>query len=167
MVFVTTDEAVLDSTIEALDNQLRILPRKELAEKSIANSYFILVKSIEEALEFSNAYAPEHLIMAVKDPERFIPKISNAGSVFLGNYACESAGDYASGTNHTLPTNGFARNYSGVTVDSFTKELSFQSITKQGLKNIGETIEIMAQAEGLMAHKNAVSLRLKTINNEE
>ncbi|WP_435525112.1 histidinol dehydrogenase [Chryseobacterium indoltheticum] len=120
-----------------------------------------MLNSLDEALEFSNLYAPEHLILALEDYEKYIPKIQNAGSVFLGNYSCESAGDYASGTNHTLPTNGFAKNYSGVSLDSFVKKITFQNISKEGLQNLGKTIELMAEAEGLFAHKNAVSIRLK------
>ena len=117
-------------------------------------------------MDFSNEYAPEHLIIASEKASAISEKIVNAGSVFLGNYSCESAGDYASGTNHTLPTNGYAKNYSGVSLDSFTKKITFQQIDKEGLLNIGNTIEIMAEAEQLMAHKNAVSIRLKAINNE-
>ena len=127
----------------------------------------MVLNSIEECFDFSNVYAPEHLIVAVDQAENYIDKIQNAGSVFLGNYTCESAGDYASGTNHTLPTNGYARSYSGVSLDSFVKKITFQNITKDGLQNIGETIETMAEAEELMAHKNAVSIRLNKIKNEQ
>jgi histidinol dehydrogenase len=162
VVFIATDEEILNETIKETKEQLKAIPRNEFAGESLKNSYFILLNSIEEALEFSNLYAPEHLILAVKSFENFIPKIQNAGSVFLGNYSCESAGDYASGTNHTLPTNGFAKNYSGVSLDSFVKKITFQYITENGLQNLGKTIEIMAEAEGLLAHKNAVSIRLKS-----
>ncbi|WP_346985367.1 histidinol dehydrogenase [Chryseobacterium sp. POE27] len=162
VVFITTDEEILNKTIKETEKQLKVLPRNEFAAESLKNSYFILLSTIEEALEFSNLYAPEHLILAVKYFENYIPRIQNAGSVFLGNYSCESAGDYASGTNHTLPTNGFAKNYSGVSLDSFVKKITFQHITENGLKNLGKTIEIMAEAEGLLAHKNAVSIRLKS-----
>ncbi|WP_449387385.1 histidinol dehydrogenase [Chryseobacterium lineare] len=162
VVFITTDEEILNETIKETEKQLKALPRNEFAAESLENSYFILLSTIEEALEFSNLYAPEHLILAVKSFENYIPRIQNAGSVFLGNYSCESAGDYASGTNHTLPTNGFAKNYSGVSLDSFVKKITFQHITENGLKNLGKTIEIMAEAEGLLAHKNAVSIRLKS-----
>lgn len=162
VVFIATDEEILNETIKETENQLKALPRNEFAGESLKNSYFILLNSIEEALEFSNLYAPEHLILAIKSLENYIPKIQNAGSVFLGNYSCESAGDYASGTNHTLPTNGFAKNYSGVSLDSFVKKITFQHITENGLQNLGKTIEIMAEAEGLLAHKNAVSIRLKS-----
>ncbi|MEG2510723.1 MAG: histidinol dehydrogenase, partial [Chryseobacterium sp.] len=137
------------------------LPRNIFANKSLENSHFIFLESMDEALKFSNLYAPEHLILAIENFENYIEKIQNAGSVFLGNYSCESAGDYASGTNHTLPTNGFAKNYSGVSLDSFVKKITFQNLSKEGLQNLGTTIELMAEAEGLFAHKNAVSIRLK------
>ncbi len=161
VIFVSTDREILDETIEEVEKQIKNLPRNEFAQQSLNNSHFILVETIEEALEFSNLYAPEHLILAIENFENYIPLIKNAGSVFLGNYSCESAGDYASGTNHTLPTNGFAKNYSGVSLDSFVKKITFQNLSKNGLQNLGKTIEIMAEAEGLFAHKNAVSIRLK------
>lgn len=161
VIFISTDSNILEKTIEETRKQLENLPRNEFAQQSLGNSHFILVKSLDEALEFSNLYAPEHLILAIADFEKYIPAIENAGSVFLGNYSCESAGDYASGTNHTLPTNGFAKNYSGVSLDSFVKKITFQNLSKEGLQNLGKTIEIMAEVEGLFAHKNAVSIRLK------
>ena len=161
VIFVTTDEAYLNLVHFAIDQQLRDLPRKELTEKALENSKLILVKDIDEAIELSNSYAPEHLILQIRNAEEMAEKITNAGSVFIGHYTPESAGDYASGTNHTLPTNGFARAYSGVSLDSFVKKITFQKITKNGLQNIGKTIEIMAENEGLSAHKNAVSIRLK------
>jgi histidinol dehydrogenase len=161
VVFMTTDLKVFEETIEAVGRQLRDLPRNEFAGQALENSSFILVNSLDEALEFSNLYAPEHLILAINDFEKYIPEIQNAGSVFLGNYSCESAGDYASGTNHTLPTNAYAKNYSGVSLDSFVKKITFQHLSKEGLQNLGKTIELMAEAEGLFAHKNAVSIRLK------
>lgn len=161
VIFISTDLKVLEETIKEIVKQIKELPRNEFAQQSLKNSHFILLKSIDEALEFSNLYAPEHLILALKDFEKYIPKIQNAGSVFLGNYSCESAGDYASGTNHTLPTNGFAKNYSGVSLDSFAKKITFQNLSQEGLQNLGKTIELMAEAEGLFAHKNAVSIRLK------
>lgn len=164
VIFFSTDENLLNKTIQETEKQLEALPRNAMAKESLKNSHFILLNSIDEALEFSNVYAPEHLILAVNDFEKYIPKIRNAGSVFLGNYSCESAGDYASGTNHTLPTNGFAKNYSGVSLDSFVKKITFQNLSEQGLQNLGRTIEIMAEAEGLFAHKNAVSIRLKEQN---
>lgn len=162
VVFITTNEQVFNRTIEETEKQLKELPRNQLAAKALANSHFIILDSIAEALEFSNLYAPEHLIMAVNKFEEYLSKVQNAGSVFLGNYSCESAGDYASGTNHTLPTNGFASNYSGVSLDSFVKKITFQHLTEEGLNNLGPTIELMAEAEGLMAHKNAVTIRLKS-----
>ncbi|KAB1232356.1 histidinol dehydrogenase [Chryseobacterium viscerum] len=161
VVFITTDLKVFEETVEAVGQQIKDLPRNEFAGQALENSSFILVNSLEEALEFSNLYAPEHLILAIDDFEKYIPVIQNAGSVFLGNYSCESAGDYASGTNHTLPTNAYAKNYSGVSLDSFVKKITFQHLSKEGLQNLGETIELMAEAEGLFAHKNAVSIRLK------
>ena len=166
VIFISTDEIVFNETLREIDKQVAELPRNEIAKLALENSRFILMKSVDEALEMSNFYAPEHLILAVENPRNYISKITNAGSIFLGNYTPESAGDYASGTNHTLPTNGFARNYSGVSLDSFVKKITIQEISKTGLKNIGKTIEIMAAAEGLDAHKNAVSLRLKSLENE-
>lgn len=163
VVFISTDETVFKETLLELEGQLSQLPRKELAAKAIENSRFILMESLEEAFELSNCYAPEHLILAIANPEIWTGKIRNAGSVFLGNYACESAGDYASGTNHTLPTNGFAKNYSGVSLDSFVRKVTFQKLSEKGIQNLGKTIEIMAEAEGLFAHKNAVSVRLKSL----
>lgn len=160
VIFISTDVKVFNETIEEIGKQIKELPRNEFAQQALNNSNFILLHTIEEAIEFSNLYAPEHLILALSDFEKCIPKIQNAGSVFLGNYSCESAGDYASGTNHTLPTNGFAKNYSGVSLDSFVKKITFQHLSKEGLQNLGKTIEIMAEAEGLFAHKNAVTIRL-------
>ncbi|MDH6253692.1 histidinol dehydrogenase [Chryseobacterium sp. H1D6B] len=160
VIFIAVDEKIFNETIEEVNKQVELLPRNELVRQSLDNSHFILLKNIEEAVQLSNLYAPEHLILALENFEKYIPLIQNAGSVFLGNYSCESAGDYASGTNHTLPTNGFAKNYSGVSLDSFVKKITFQHLSKQGLQNLGKTIEIMAEAEGLSAHKNAVSIRL-------
>ncbi|WBV60881.1 histidinol dehydrogenase [Chryseobacterium camelliae] len=164
VIFLSTDEEVFNQTIKETKKQLQELPRSEFTKEALKNSHFILLNTIDEALEFSNLYAPEHLILALEDFEKHIPEIQNAGSVFLGNYSCESAGDYASGTNHTLPTNGFAKNYSGVSLDSFVKKITFQNLSQKGLQNLGKTIEIMAEAEGLFAHKNAVSIRLKQEN---
>lgn len=161
VIFISTDLKVLNKTIQEVKQQIQELPRNEFAQQSLNNSHFILLDSLYDALEFSNLYAPEHLILAVEKFENYIAEIQSAGSVFLGNYSCESAGDYASGTNHTLPTNGFAKNYSGVSLDSFVKKITFQNLSKEGLKNLGKTIELMADAEGLLAHKNAVSIRLK------
>ena len=157
-----SDKIIKEINIE-IEKQLSDLPRKEIAEIALQNSKSILLSSIDEAIEFSNYYAPEHLILAIENAENFTNKITNAGSVFLGNYSPESAGDYASGTNHTLPTNGFAKNYSGVSLDSFVKKITFQNITKTGIKNLGKTIELMAEAEELVAHKNAISIRLRSL----
>ncbi len=164
VIFISDDEKVFEETIAHLKDQLTRLPRKEFAEKSVACSHFILLENLDQAFRFSNMYAPEHLILAIENPEKWTEKVINAGSVFLGNYSCESAGDYASGTNHTLPTNGYARNYSGVSLDSFVRKISFQQLTAEGIRNLGKTIELMAEAEGLFAHKNAVTLRLKSLN---
>lgn len=165
VIFVATDKDVFEETINNIWLQLNELPRKEIAAQALKNSSFILLSSTEEAFDFSNLYAPEHLILAIQNAEEYLHQVENAGSVFLGNYTPESAGDYASGTNHTLPTNGFAKNYSGVSLDSFVKKITVQNISESGLKNIGKTVEIMAEAEGLFGHKNSVSLRLKTLKN--
>lgn len=165
VILLTTKEDILTKVIAELEVQLDALPRKELAAKALDNSRGIVLNSIKECVDFSNQYAPEHLIVACESAENYIPKIINAGSVFLGNYSCESAGDYASGTNHTLPTNGYAKSYSGVSLDSFVKKITFQKITKEGIKNIGPAIELMAEAEELFAHKNAVTLRLTDLDN--
>ncbi|WP_417429738.1 histidinol dehydrogenase [Halpernia sp.] len=165
VIFISTDENVFEKTLKEIKVQIEKLPRNEIAKKALENSRFILLDSIESALDFSNQYAPEHLILSIDNPENYIDSIINAGSVFLGNYSPEAAGDYATGTNHTLPTNGFARNYSGVSLDSFVKKITFQNLSEIGLKNIGKSVELMADAEGLFAHKNAVSLRLKFLEN--
>ncbi|MGV6846644.1 MAG: histidinol dehydrogenase [Lutibacter sp.] len=162
VIFLATDKNVMETTIAQLKIQLNELPRVDIAKKSLKNSKFILFDSLQSCFDFSNHYAPEHLILAVENAQNYTEKITNAGSVFLGNYSCESAGDYASGTNHTLPTNGFAKNFSGVSVDSFVKKITFQNLSKKGLQNIGPSIELMAEAEGLFAHKNAVTIRLKS-----
>lgn len=166
VILLSDSERVINEINIEIENQLKELPRNEIAKIALQNSKSILLNSIDEAIDFSNFYAPEHLILAIENAENFIDKITNAGSVFLGNYTPESAGDYASGTNHTLPTNGFAKNYSGVSLNSFVKKITFQNITKNGIQNIGKTIELMAEAEELMAHKNAVSVRLKYLENE-
>ncbi|MCL9804302.1 histidinol dehydrogenase [Flavobacterium amniphilum] len=163
VILVTTSKEILKSVEVEIQNQLEALPRKDIAAKAIENSKLILVKTNQDALGFINQYAPEHLIICSKDEDFFISNVNNAGSVFIGNFTPESAGDYASGTNHTLPTNGFAKNYSGVGLDSFLKTMTFQKISEKGIQNIGKTIETMANAEGLEAHKNAVTIRLKTI----
>lgn len=164
VILLSDNETVIQETIAQLKVQLEKLPRIETAALALENSKAILLKDIDSCIEFSNLYAPEHLILAIENAENYIPEIMNAGSVFLGNYSCESAGDYASGTNHTLPTNGYARNYSGVSLDSFLKKITFQKLTEKGLKNIGPAIELMADAENLFAHKNAVTLRLNRLN---
>lgn len=163
-ILVATSSKIITDTMEQLVLQLQALPRAEFAAKAIENSYAVLADSLEEGMKFSNVYAPEHLILATDSFERLIPMISNAGSVFLGNLTPESAGDYASGTNHTLPTSGYAKAYSGVSMDSFMKKITFQHITPRGLRQIGNTVEVLAEAEGLEAHKNAVSIRLKSLN---
>lgn len=166
VVFVTTSKQKIAAVTNALETQVEQLPRKELAKQTLTNSLMIELSTLEECIAFSNEYAPEHLILNIDNAEQYIDLVVNAGSVFLGAYSCESAGDYASGTNHTLPTNGYAKSYSGVSVDSFVKKITFQKLTKQGLKNIGKTIEVMAEAEQLIAHKNAVSIRLKKLSDE-
>ena len=165
VILVTTSEKIVEQVKEAIANQKAKLSRVSIVEKALENSRAIVVNSIDEAINFSNYYAPEHLILASVDAESKLSQIENAGSVFIGNYSCESAGDYASGTNHTLPTNGFAKNYSGVSLDSFVKKITFQKVTSSGIQNLGKTIELMAEAEQLEAHKNAVSIRLKKLQN--
>ncbi|MBW0177896.1 histidinol dehydrogenase [Sediminibacterium sp.] len=159
VLLVSTDAILVDKVIEALDVQLAQLSRKEIAAKALTNSKAIIVKDKNEAIDLVNQYAAEHLILSCEDDEQIAEKIINAGSVFLGNYSPESVGDYASGTNHTLPTNGFARAYSGVSVDSFVKKITYQKLSKEGLASIAPTVVIMAAAEGLDAHKNAVLIR--------
>ncbi len=166
VILLSDNAGIVDASLEEIRKQLKDLPRMEVAEQSLQNSKAIVLNSIDECICFSNQYAPEHLILAVQNYEGLIPRINNAGSVFLGNYSCESAGDYATGTNHTLPTNGYARNYSGVSLDSFVKKITFQDVSSEGLRRIGPAVEIMAEAEQLLAHKNAVSIRLKDLNNE-
>jgi histidinol dehydrogenase len=166
VLLVTTIEKVIDDVTNEVNKQLSVLPRKGIAEKSLANSTFILAKNTAEAVEILNEYAAEHLILAVKNADEVAEKITNAGSVFIGNYSCESAGDYASGTNHTLPTNGYAKNYSGVSLDSFVKKITFQKLSEKGILNLGKTIELMAEAEHLQAHKNAISVRLRKLTTE-
>ena len=161
VMLVTTGQQIIITVMEHLDRQLQLLSRKEIIEKSIYNSRFLVFSKVKEAFNFLNDYAPEHLIIASENAGKIAKHVKNAGSVFLGNYSPESAGDYASGTNHSLPTNGFARTQSGVSVDSFVRKITFQKINKKGINNIGPSVEKMANAEGLDAHKNAVSIRLK------
>ncbi len=166
-VLISTSKDLLDDVMHELDVQLMKLPRREMAKKSLDNSKLILVRDKDEAMRLSNAYAPEHLILATSDYNELIGKVTNAGSVFLGKYACESAGDYASGTNHTLPTHGYAKAYNGVNLDSFSKKITFQHLSEDGIRNIGRAVEIMAENELLDAHKNAMTLRINEIKNKE
>ena len=163
VILVSTSKKLIDAVETEIQMQLEALPRKAIAEKSIGNSKLIFVENDTIALKLINEYGPEHFIICTANDDFYSNGIQNAGSVFIGNYTPESAGDYASGTNHTLPTNGYAKNYSGVNLDSFTKAMTFQKISEKGIQKIGKAIEIMAEAEGLQAHKNAVTLRLKAI----
>ena len=160
VILVSTSKELINEVENEINLQIQSLPRKEIAQKAIENSKLIYVETDQIALDLINEYAPEHFIICSKNEDLFVENIENAGSIFIGNFTPESAGDYASGTNHTLPTNGFAKNYSGVNLDSFLKSMTFQKITEKGIQNIGNAIEIMAEAEGLQAHKNAVTLRL-------
>lgn len=166
VILLSTSNSLLEQVQTEIDCQLRQLPRMEIAQRALENSSFIQLNALETCFEFSNAYAPEHLILAFDSANNYLDQIVNAGSVFVGKYSCESAGDYASGTNHTLPTNGYARNYSGVSIDSFVKKITFQELNPTGIQLIGPAIEIMAEAEQLIAHKNAVSIRLNTLKND-
>ncbi len=161
VILTTTSESFISEVLHEIERQLFELPRCEIAQKALENSKLILLKDNREIVDITNEYAPEHLIIETADYADIADEIVNAGSVFLGNYTPESAGDYASGTNHTLPTNGYAKAYSGVNLDSFVKKITFQKITKDGIHNLGKTIEVMAENEQLFAHKNAVTLRLK------
>jgi histidinol dehydrogenase len=161
VVLITTTLGMANNIELELVNQLEQLPRKSIASKALENSFVLITEDISQAIEFSNKYAPEHLIINVQGPENYIRNILNAGSVFLGQYSPESAGDYASGTNHSLPTYGYAKTFGGVSVESFMKSITFQKLTSEGLKNISGTIETLAEVEGLLAHKNAVHIRLK------
>jgi histidinol dehydrogenase len=163
VILVSTSKTLIDFVSDEIEKQLEVLPRKAIAEKAMANSKLIYVENDEVALDLINEYGPEHFIICVENYNFYVDGTTNAGSIFIGDYTPESAGDYASGTNHTLPTNGFSKAYSGVNLDSFMKSMTFQKISKEGLLNIGETIELMAEAEGLQAHKNAVSIRLKDL----
>ena len=165
VIFVTTASEMIAKVTSSVQEQLIQLPRKAIAEKALANSKMIYFTNDDEAIRFINAYGPEHYIICMKNESLYVNSIQNAGSVFIGNYTPESAGDYASGTNHTLPTNGYSKQYSGVNLDSFLKAISFQKITEKGIQSLGNTIELMAEAEGLEAHKNAVSIRLKKLSN--
>jgi len=160
-ILITVSEKLVDLVLEQVELQVEQLPRKELARKSLKNSKIIVVKTLEEAVEMTNEYAPEHLIISTRYYMGVAANIVNAGSVFLGNYTPESAGDYASGTNHTLPTNGYAKAYSGVNLDSFIRKVTFQQITQEGLTNLSNAIILMAESEELQAHSNAVKVRLQ------
>ena len=160
---ITTSNKVIDDVQEAVSRQLNLLPRKEIAQKTLENSTLVLVNDLNEAIDLSNAYAPEHLILQTENYMELAEQVVNAGSVFLGQYACESAGDYASGTNHTLPTHGYATTYSGVNLDSYQRKVTFQHLTAEGVSNIGRAVELMAEAEQLDAHKNAMTVRLNSL----
>jgi histidinol dehydrogenase len=163
VLLVAASQQIVENVKKEIDLQLKLLSRKEKIEKSLVNSRFVIMENINDAFDLLNEYAPEHLIIASDNAELLSEKVINAGSVFLGHYSPESAGDYASGTNHTLPTNGYAKAYSGVSLDSFVKKITFQKLSKEGLKNIGNAVEVMAVAEGLDAHKNAVLMRFKNL----
>lgn len=164
VLFITSSEQMLNKVQQEIDLQLQQLPRQEFARKSLDNSNFVLVSTIAEAVDLANRYAPEHLILQTNDYEVLAEQVVNAGSVFLGPYACESAGDYASGTNHTLPTHGYATAYSGVNLDSFCRKITFQHLSEQGIRSIGHAVELMAEAEQLDAHKQAMSVRIRSLN---
>lgn len=166
-ILITTDEALIQGVEDEVKSQLDLLPRKDLAEKALQHSKIIYIPEIEEAIAFTNEYAPEHLIIMTHNYTVVAERIVNAGSVFLGEYSPESAGDYASGTNHTLPTNGYAKAYSGVHLDSFTKKITYQELSREGLSMLSNAIEIMAENEGLIAHKNAVEVRLERVYRED
>ena len=163
-LLVTTSKSIADEVRAEIERQLEKLGRKEIARAALENSSVVIESDLDKAVDQINEYAPEHLIIAVREADAIANQVVNAGSVFIGNYSTESAGDYASGTNHTLPTNGYARSYSGVSLDSFVKKITFQKLTEQGIRTLGPAIEMMAAAEGLDAHKNAVSIRLEAIN---
>lgn len=166
VLLVAMNEETISRSLAELETQLAVLPRREIAAKAIGNSTAVLFDDSALAIEFINEYAAEHLILAVENADEIASQIVNAGSVFIGNYSCEAAGDYASGTNHTLPTNGFARSYSGVSLDSFVKKITFQRLTADGIRNLGPAIEILAEAEQLQAHKNAITARLESLRGE-
>ena len=162
---ITTSHKVIDDVQQEVGRQLDLLSRKEIAQQALVNSVFVVVRDIREAIDLSNTYAPEHLVIQTEDYEQVAAKVVNAGSVFLGKYACESAGDYASGTNHTLPTHGYATAYNGVNLDSYCRKVTFQHLTEEGVRSIGRAVELMAEAEQLDAHKNAMTVRLQEIKN--
>jgi histidinol dehydrogenase len=163
VLLITTSESKLEEIHQQVDKQLEELPRKEIASKALENSCYVLVRDYDEMMELTNLYAPEHLVIQTANYEQLAEKVVNAGSVFLGKYACESAGDYASGTNHTLPTHGYATAYNGVNLDSYCRKITFQHLTEEGIRHIGHAVELMAEAEQLDAHKNAMSVRIKSL----
>jgi histidinol dehydrogenase len=167
VVLITTSHKLIDEVQHEVSRQLNLLPRKEIAQRALENSRIMLVRDMREAIDLSNAYAPEHLVIQTENYERLAENVINAGSVFLGRYACESAGDYASGTNHTLPTHGYATTYSGVNLDSYMRKVTFQHLTEEGVRNIGRAVELMAEAEQLDAHKNAMTVRIQDIENKK
>jgi histidinol dehydrogenase len=162
---ITTSNKVIDDVQQEVGRQLEQLPRKEIAQQTLTNSVFVVVRDLREAIDLSNTYAPEHLVIQTEDYEEMAAKVVNAGSVFLGKYACESAGDYASGTNHTLPTHGYATAYNGVNLDSYCRKITFQHLSEEGVRSIGRAVELMAEAEQLDAHKNAMTVRMREIKN--
>ena len=163
VILITTSNKLIDDVQQEVDRQLNQLPRIEIAQRSLENSRIVLVRDMKEAIELSNVYAPEHLVIQTENYEELAEQVVNAGSVFLGRYACESAGDYASGTNHTLPTHGYATTYSGVNLDSYCRKVTFQHLTEQGIRSIGRAVELMAEAEQLDAHKNAMTVRINSL----
>ena len=167
VLLISTSEEMICQVKEEIDRQVELLPRKDIALKALENSTLVLVHDKQEAMELSNAYAPEHLILAVHDYDALAEQVVNAGSVFLGTYACESAGDYASGTNHTLPTHGYATAYSGVNLDSYNRKVTFQHLTEEGIRSIGHAVEVMAENEQLMAHKNAMTVRVMQVESDK
>ena len=162
-MLLTKSEAIVEPVVAAIERQLAELPRKEITEKALSHSRIIVLKDSQEIIDFTNLYAPEHLILQTLDYTAIAAGIENAGSIFMGAYTPESAGDYASGTNHTLPTNGYAKAYSGVNLDSFTKKMTFQEITSEGIRQLGPVIQTMAANEQLDAHRNAVTIRIKSL----
>lgn len=164
VLLISTSESMAEKVIKEIDRQMALLPRRNIAAQALENSICIVAHDSSEAMDISNAYAPEHLVIATEDYEELADKVVNAGSVFLGKYACESAGDYASGTNHTLPTHGYAMAYNGVNLDSYIRKITFQHITPEGVRSIGRAVEVMAENEMLDAHKNAMTVRLKNID---
>ena len=164
VLLISTSESMAEKVIKEIDRQMALLPRRNIAAQALENSICIVAHDSSEAMDISNAYAPEHLVIATEDYDELADKVVNAGSVFLGKYACESAGDYASGTNHTLPTHGYAMAYNGVNLDSYIRKITFQHITPEGVRSIGRAVEVMAENEMLDAHKNAMTVRLKNID---